>query len=405
VASGGKLEPGAVIAAEIVDDAVETPVGEEGVDDIGDATVAEEKVDDTADAAVGVDVQVDDPIGTAVVADVEDADAGGTGIPGGGDATASGSSISSNGKSGSCSSKGETGTPAKPFGTTVVACGPVADVAAVDEPNEVELAAAEVACDPAVAPVATSSRGIEKSVGEVAAPEEPVAAGLVPVGPAAATEPARAVSPEPTADAFAAGVPPAETPVGLISFLVPVVAVSFDVVLDDGALRGAAPAAPDTFEEVALPVGTPTGLEAPSEAGPDLLAPAPVPVAEPPREAPAEAAPALAAAPLRPAVRVVAEPISAATPLRLVVPAASRPAVPVDAEPIPAATRLLPAVPAEAVPKPVATPSWAVAPAVPTLAAVAPLASLAEFVRVPAEPPRCVVPVPLVPSSRAGAPD
>jgi hypothetical protein len=63
------------------------------------------------------------------------------------------------------------------------------------------------------------------------------------------------------------------TPIGLVGFFVPVDVGSFGGVLDDGALREAAPAAPDTFEGVALPSETPTGLELPVEAGPALLGP------------------------------------------------------------------------------------------------------------------------------------
>jgi hypothetical protein len=66
----------------------------------------------------------------ASAADVVVAAAGIEDIPGGGDATASGSSIRSTGKSGSCSSNGEAGMPPKPVGTVGVV--PVAEAEADD---------------------------------------------------------------------------------------------------------------------------------------------------------------------------------------------------------------------------------------------------------------------------------
>jgi hypothetical protein len=75
------------------------------VDEAGSAEAAD---------AIGADVG---GIGSAEVRIVVGAEAGDAAdIPGGGDATASGSSISSSGRSGSCSSKGEAGTPAKASG-------------------------------------------------------------------------------------------------------------------------------------------------------------------------------------------------------------------------------------------------------------------------------------------------
>lgn len=250
-------------------------------------------VANAAGTTAGADSQVDGAAGATGGADPK-VDGGAT-IPGGGDATASGSSISSSGKSGSCSSKGEIGTPAKPFGTTGFTGVPVTDGAAADEPDEAGFAVASFACGPVVA---TASRG--------------VAAG--------GTE----------ADVFAGvATPPGATAIGLVGFFVPVAAASLDVVLDDGALReAAAPAAPDTFEGVGLPVGTPTGLEVPAErsrvAAPAevTLAPArtasrpagpvdtlPATAAAPPRAAPAEFAPAAprgaALVPLTPSARAV----------------------------------------------------------------------------------------------------
>jgi hypothetical protein len=407
VASGGKSGTCAVIAAELSSGG--SKESDFGGEEIG-AAVAEEDVDNAAEGAVGVGVQVDAPAGAEGVAGVEDGVDGGTDIPGGGAATASGSSISSNGKSGSCSSKGETGTPAKPFGTAGLADAPIVDGAVVDEPDAAEFAAGKVACDPVVA---TSSRGVsKKSVDEVAGCEDPVAA-----------EPARADPTESIADGFAAGeFPPAATPTGLIAFLVLVVAASFDDVPDDGALREAAPAAPDTFEGVVPPVGTPTGLEVPAEAGADLLEPVwvaesvdaavldllapaliedadlealtPAPEAES-REVPATAP---VADPSRAAARAETAPMPAADP--------SRPAARAETAPTPTADRSRPAARAEAEPIPAVDPSRLAAPAEaePISAVASPRALPVEFAPDPAELPRGVVPAPLVPSDRAGAP-
>jgi hypothetical protein len=273
-------------------------------------------------------------------------------------------------------------------------------------------------------------------------------------------EPARAVLTE--VDGFVADeLPPAARPIGFIAFLVPVVAASFDDVPNDGALRGAARAAPDAFEVVALLVGTPTGLEVPVEAGPDLLAPvwgadsvdavlldlpavlegaelaaltaAPAPAVEPPREAP-DVALDVPANPSLPAPMPVAEPIRVAVPVGATPP--SREAAPAEVRP--AASPSLPAALAEAVPTPAETPSRPTArteaaptpaalpscetapaeagpaailfrPAVPAEAAPTPAelpprpAAPAEAAPIPAAP-RDVEPVPLVPSTRAGAP-
>jgi hypothetical protein len=454
VASGGKSGTGAVIAAELRSGG--SKESDFGGKEIG-AAVAEEDVDNAAEGAVGVGVQVDAPVGAEGVAGVVDGVDGGTDIPGGGAATASGSSISSNGKSGSCSSKGETGTPAKPFGTAGLADAPIVAGAVVNEPDAAEFAAGKVGCGPVVA---NSSRGVsKKSVDEVVGCEDPVAAepvAAVPVTtesvpePAAsdpalaeptwvepaviepapaepavaepvATEPARADPAEPIADVFAAGeFPPTATPTGLIAFLVPAVAASFDDVPDDDALREAAPAVPDTFEGVILPVGTPTGLEVPAEAGADLLepvwvaesvdaavldllAPALVEDAElealtPAPEAESREVPAMA--PVAPAEPSLLVPTPPAEPNRVA-------AVPPDATRAPTADPSRAAAPAEATPAPAADPSRAAAraEAEPVPAVDPPRAVPVEFAPAPAALPRDgVVPAPLVPSVRAGAP-
>jgi len=91
----------------------------------------------------GADPKVDDPSGTEGADDL--GVDGGTTIPGGGDATASGSSINSSGKSGSCSSRGEIGTLARPFGTTGSTGVSVADGAAADATKGAAFAFATVA--------------------------------------------------------------------------------------------------------------------------------------------------------------------------------------------------------------------------------------------------------------------
>jgi hypothetical protein len=101
----------AAAANELEEDgaACNEPTGTEGIGlGVGSATGAE------APDATGADVGGVGWVEVTIVvgAGVDDA----TGVPGGGDATASGSSISSSGKSGSCSSKGETDTSAKASG-------------------------------------------------------------------------------------------------------------------------------------------------------------------------------------------------------------------------------------------------------------------------------------------------
>jgi hypothetical protein len=155
-------------------------------------------------------------LGFGFVAEEEDDETdeavdGGMDIPGGGAATASGSSISSNGRSGNCSWKGETGTPANPFGTAVFADVSVAGSAGINESE-------------AAAPSGSKT----KSGDEVPTTGEPEA-----------------------------------TPTGLTVFFVPVAAASVD----------ATPV--DVLEEdsPAPLVGTPTGFEAPAAVAPVRLAP------------------------------------------------------------------------------------------------------------------------------------
>ncbi len=226
-------------------------------------------VDAEAEGAAGkpalVDAQVDDSSDAEGAGDDEVAN-GGTDIPGGGAATASGSSISSNGRSGNCSSKGETGTLVNPFGALGVADVPVADGAGIVELNPAAPVDADVDCGPSVVPLAAASRGVKtKSFDEVAAFDEPAAKpAAIELAAAAAGFPAGEL------------VPAATPTTGLIAFFVPVVAASFAVALDDGAVREAAPVAPGTLEDgtAAPPIGTPTGLEDPAGICPARLTPA-----------------------------------------------------------------------------------------------------------------------------------
>jgi hypothetical protein len=152
---------GAVIAVEPSNDGTTDSVGVGGkgvgVDAIG---VVEE--DGAAAGALGVaDVHGDDTDGVVDAAvEVAEGVNGGTDIPGGGAATASGSSISSNGKSGNCSSKGEgeAGSPAKPLGTAGLADVPVADNADADVGTAA--GSGDVADAPEVAPLHAPSSGI-----------------------------------------------------------------------------------------------------------------------------------------------------------------------------------------------------------------------------------------------------
>ena len=222
--------------------------------------MGEGDVDTAAGAAVGADAQVEDPSGAEGTGDFDGAVDCGTTVPGGGDATASGSSISSSGKSGSCSSKGEIGTPAKPFGTAGFADASVATSSrgvsekSVDGPVSLEVPVATVPVPAALEAAIVDPAAPKPVAPEPVAPEAAAAVGLVAAaGPVAAgfvpAVPARAGLPEPAADGFVASeLPPAETPIGFMVFFVPVVAASLIGALGNGALREAAPAAAaDTF--------------------------------------------------------------------------------------------------------------------------------------------------------------
>jgi hypothetical protein len=209
---------GAAIAVELSNDGTTDSVGVErkgvGVDAIG---VVEE--DGGAAEALGVaDDHGDDTDGVVDAAvDVAEGVNGGTDIPGGGAATASGSSISSNGKSGNCSSKGEgeTGSPAKPLGTAGLADVSVADNADADVGTAA--GSGDVADAPEVAPLDASSSGINTKSFD----------GLLAVG---------------------AGVAVAFVPT---------------------------PTGPMVFFAVAPLIGTPTGFDVPAGIGPVRLTPAP----------------------------------------------------------------------------------------------------------------------------------
>jgi hypothetical protein len=177
VAGGDKWATCVVVAAEL-------SVGGGAGSDLNEGDAA------AAAATGGPDPKVDDPSGTEGACD----GAGGRmTIPGGGDATASGSSISSSGKSGNCSSKGEAGTFAKPLGITGLTGASVAEGTVTDETG---------------------------------------GAAFATVG----------------------------TLIGLVGFVVPFTAASFDEAAVEGALRDPAPALPGTFEGLALRIATPTGL-------------------------------------------------------------------------------------------------------------------------------------------------
>jgi hypothetical protein len=214
------------------------------VSDVDNAACAEVPADATDEADGPMDGATDDPTD------------GATEDPGGGDATTSGSSISSSGKSGNCSSNGETGTPAKPLGTAAVVAAPVAGLAgAGDAPTAaadadfwvVEATARVGTATPAGAPALA---GGALSAGAIALP-----GALARAGPIGATG---------VVAALAAVETPPVTPTGLAVFFAPIPAAS-----EDDALRGAAPAAPETLEGTALLVGTPMGLGALVGATPD----------------------------------------------------------------------------------------------------------------------------------------
>jgi hypothetical protein len=229
--------------------------------------------------------------GPSVIGDETD---GAADTRGGGDATASGSSISSSGKSGNCSSNGETGTPAKPLGTAGVVAAPgagftaaggaptatatVAGLAgAVDAPKVavaadlwvVETPARVGTVTPRGAPAlagAPTVAGTSALAGTPALADAPalggapalagtpaLVAGAIPLPGA----PARAAPTGVAAALAAVETPPEATPTGLEAFFAPIAAAS-----EDDALRGAAPAAPETLEGTALPIGTPMGLGA-----------------------------------------------------------------------------------------------------------------------------------------------
>jgi len=429
-----------------------------------------------------VDAQPDDPTDAEGAGDDEAVNDGGTDIPGGGAATASGSSISSKGRSGSCSSKAETGTAASPLGAPGLAEVPVADAAGVVELNPAALVDAKVAGNPGVVPLAVASLGVNvNSVDELSAFDEPGAAAptegegvadgpweAVPVAPEpavpgpnkveptavestgaesrsakpgadgpeaaepplakpdaaglAAAEPAlaelaaaelaaaelpRAELPEPTADGFPAGeLMPVATPTGLIVLFVPVVAASFATVLDDGALRDAAPAAPGTFEDgaAAEPIGTPTGLEAVNDADPARLAAAWVAdVADavvPDLSAPALAAPA-ELEPAAPAREPIAD-ASLAAPIKLAPTPASAPPreMPVDAAPEPPIS-LSRSAPIVAVLTPASNPPFEalVGAAAPEPVADPSRASPVDMVLAPATDPLRPVPIEAAPAA------
>lgn len=458
-------EPGAALAVVITGGAWGTCVVTAAELSNGGST--DSVVDGGKDVGIGVEVGADVEIDTgdpaaldAAVGDPGDAEGAcdgcaansGTDIPGGGAATASGSSISSNGRSGNCSSKGETGTPANPFGTLGLADAPVADGAGA------VLVDVEVVCNPGVVPPAAPSLCVRtKSIDELAAEfdapaaaapeppfanpaaEDPAAAELALFNPAvtepgpaeaelevperpltelALPVPVRAVLAEPITDDFPAGeVVPVATPIGRVAFFEPVVAAS----PDDVAPYEAAPAVPDTLEEgaAAPPIRTPTGLEA--AAGAARLDPACVvedavalDLFAPALAAAVDMAPALAPEPVPDVEPVLdADPVLDTEPTRAApAPAAAAPRVPAVGEADPALAAE-PSTPpwvtsgAEAPAFAEAAPARALAPARAAPAgALAPVgAAPACALPAPAEPPlRAVALGPLVPSTRTGAP-
>jgi hypothetical protein len=190
-----------------------------------------------------------DPMGGATDGPTDGATDDRTDGAGGGDATTSGSSISSSGKSGNGSSNGESGTPAKPLGTAGVVAAPVAGFAgAGDAPTAVAAAELLVEAPPRVGTVtpagAPAPAGAPLSTGAIALPG--ALARVVPIGETGVAAALAVVE-----------TPPEVTPTGLAVFFAPVAAAS-----EDDALRGAAPAAPETLGGTALPIGTPIGLGA-----------------------------------------------------------------------------------------------------------------------------------------------
>jgi hypothetical protein len=286
VATGGKLATGVVITAELSSDGITESFG---VDGRGVGTIAGGADNDTAGiagAAADADAKSADPstgngAGAAGAAVGDRAD-----IPGGGDATTSGSSISSNGKSANASSKGATGTPAKPFGNASLAAEPVAAAPAAEPPIPKAVA---------VDPKADEAPPVEPMVAGSAAavPEPPPRSAAAVIGTEAvallvalAPEALELATPEPDfveaavtgfelvalvpvtpVESPAGGFPvgeltPGANPTGLIAFSVPVAATSLDDVLGEAARAGA-----EALEEVAPLIGTPTGLEVPADAG------------------------------------------------------------------------------------------------------------------------------------------
>jgi hypothetical protein len=278
-----------VIAAELSSAGITESVGVDGRLVGTTAGGGDSDAAGVAGTAAGAGANTADPgrgggAGTAgaAVGDRED-------IPGGGDATTSGSSTSSNGKSGSCSSKGATGTPAKPFGTEgwaaeLVAAAPAAEppasrAVAVDSEADEAPPVAPMLSGPAAAvsepptPAAAVNGSEAVALGANEPVLEPTVAGF-PLAERPATAPAVAgfelaalvrVTPvESPAGGFPVGeLMPGTNPTGLIGFLMPVAAGSLDDVLCDVASAGTG-----ALEEVVAPlVGTPTGLEVPAGAG------------------------------------------------------------------------------------------------------------------------------------------
>ena len=163
---------------------------------------------------------INDPVETVestLKADGPDA-GGGTTIPGGGAATARGSSINSNGKSGSCSWKGEAGTPAKPFGgfaaggvpLAVTPTGRETFLVPVAAPSDGDALRGAATAAPLIldglAPLIETPTGREALAGVLADDDEDAtpgrwAAALVLGAPAFAFE-AAAAPPEPSSGTF-----------------------------------------------------------------------------------------------------------------------------------------------------------------------------------------------------------
>ena len=186
-------------------------------------------------------------------------------------------------------------------GAAAVVLEPPTPAAAVNGSEAAALAADKLALEPVAAacvvpelpavaglaatePAGAEPAAAEREVLELVAPE-PEAPGFVAPEPARGgaansmlVEPAvpgielvalvRVTPVESPAGGFPVGeLTPGASPTGLIVFLMPVAATSFEDVLGDGVLGEVATTGPDALEGVALLIGTPTGLEVPADAG------------------------------------------------------------------------------------------------------------------------------------------